>query len=129
MYTNETLAQYIKTLAAKTPVPGGGSAAALCGALGTALLEMACNFTAGKKGHEADEADIHSCLASLKALREEFTALIDEDSKAYSRIHDAFKAKDEKAIESALKAGYEVALNACKLSRNAMLIASSLPEK
>ena len=50
-------------LAAKASTPGGGSAAALAGALGAALCSMAGNFTAGKKKYAAVEADIQRMLA------------------------------------------------------------------
>ncbi|HBG63060.1 MAG TPA: hypothetical protein DDX16_02260 [Candidatus Omnitrophica bacterium] len=45
MYSNQSLKHYLDNLAAKKPAPGGGSAAALVGAIGCALLSMACNGT------------------------------------------------------------------------------------
>ena len=52
MHINEPLKKYIDELAAKQPTPGGGSAAALAGAMGSALLEMVCNFTIGNKKYK-----------------------------------------------------------------------------
>ncbi|MBU4312147.1 MAG: cyclodeaminase/cyclohydrolase family protein [Candidatus Omnitrophica bacterium] len=129
MYTDKSIKKYIDDLAARLPAPGGGSAAGLCGALGTALLEMVCNFTLGKEKYKDVEQDIQKHLTSLKKVRDEFTAIIDEDVKAYSAIGDAFKTKDKKIIDKALKNGYCVCLNICELSKKAIVISLDLSEK
>lgn len=129
MYANETIKKYIDDLAAKLPAPGGGSAAGLCGALGAALLEMVCNFTAGKEKYKDVEQDIQENLDSLKKVRDEFTTIIDEDVKAYSEIGNAFKTKDKKIIDKALKNGYYVCLKICELSKKAVVIGLDLSEK
>ena len=129
MYIDEAIKKYVDDLAARLPAPGGGSAAGLSGALGTALLEMVCNFTVGKEKYKAVEQDMGSHLASLKKIREEFMALIDEDVRAYSTIRDAFKGKDKKVIDKALKDGYYISLKSCGLSKSGMQIAVELPER
>lgn len=129
MYPNESIKKYIDDLAARQPTPGGGSAAGLSGTLGTALLEMVCNFTTGKEKYKDVEHDIQQYLVSLKKIRQEFTLLIDEDVKAYTNICSAFKTKDKKIIDKALKEGYYISLKICKLSKSAMHIALDLPEK
>lgn len=129
MYVDGSMKKYVDDLAARLPAPGGGSAAGLNGALGTALLEMVCNFTVGKEKYKAVEQDMKKHLVSLKKIREEFMILIDEDVKAYSTIRDVFKGKDKKVIDKALKDGYYISLKSCELSKKAVEIAVDLPEK
>lgn len=129
MYINESLRRYIDDLAARQPTPGGGSAASLAGALGIALLEMVCNFTIGNRKYEDIEEVTMSYLTVLKKIREEFVALIDEDVKVYSSICSAFKTKDEKIIDKALKDGYYISLKICKLSKSGIDVALALASK
>ena len=128
MYIDETIKKYIEDLASRQPTPGGGSAAGLCGALGVALLEMVCNFTTGDK-HKDVEVDIRKCLGPLKQIREELSGLIDKDVEAYSAIRSAFKTKDKKNIDNALKNGYDICLKICSLSKSGLQIALGLSEK
>jgi len=129
MYINEPIKKYISDLGAKLAAPGGGSAAGACGALGTALLEMVCNFTAGKEKYKDVEQDTQVRLDSLKKIKEEFQGLIDKDVETYSTICSAFKTKDKKNIDKALKDGYYISLKICKLSKMAIEIAVELPGK
>lgn len=129
MHINEPLKKYIDGLGSRQSTPGGGSASALTGAAGTALLEMVSNFTIGNDKYKDFEEDIKKYLTSLKKTRERFLGLIDDDVKAYSEIRTAFKSKDKKNIDRALKTGYHVCFEICELSKNALEIASVLPEK
>jgi formiminotetrahydrofolate cyclodeaminase len=129
MYINESLKKYLDDLAARLPAPGGGSAAAMGGALGTALLEMVCNFTMGNERYKDVEGDIKRHIISLKKIRDDFSALIDGDVSAYTAIRAAFKIKDEKNIDKALKEGYYICLNICKLSRGGLSIAQDIAFK
>ncbi len=129
MHINEPLKKYIDDLAAKQPTPGGGSAAALAGAMGSALLEMVCNFTIGNKKYKDIEDIAADCLISVRGIREKFLLLVDEDTKIYSSICAAFKTKDEKIIDNALKQGYHISLKMCELAKAGMTIALNLAEK
>ncbi|MFA5389579.1 MAG: cyclodeaminase/cyclohydrolase family protein [Candidatus Omnitrophota bacterium] len=128
MYTQKTVKEYIDSLAARESVPGGGSATALTGALGAALLEMVCNFTLENEKYKDIEGVIAGCLGSIKRIREEYLLLVDEDTKVYSSICAAFRAKDEKMIEGALKRGYDISLKMCSLAKSGMEIARHLSE-
>lgn len=128
MYRKTSLQEYIDELAARKPVPGGGSAAALCGALGTALLEMVCNFTVGKIAYKSVEPDIKAALASLKRLRQKFVVLINEDARVYLKISRAFK-RDKKNIDKSLKDGYYVSEQMCEMCVNAMRVALNLSQE
>lgn len=129
MYIDGAIKKYIEELAAKQPAPGGGSAAALSGALGSALLEMVCNFTAGNKKYKDIEEAVGKHLISLRKIREEFLGLVDEDVKVYSSICAAFNSKEEKLIDSSLRKGYCISLKMCELAKFGMSIASELAEK
>lgn len=129
MYINDSIKKYIDDLASRQPAPGGGSAAALCGAVGTALLEMVCNFTVGNKKYADAEQNIKGYLSSLAYIQQGFESLIDEDVKTYSAIRDAFKSKEKIIIDNALKQGYNICLKICVLSKDGLNIASELPEK
>lgn len=129
MYREKSLKEYLDELAARQPAPGGGSAAALTGALGAALLEMAANFTLGNKKYKAIEGLIADYLASVRKIREGFLALVDEDVKVYSSICAAFKTKDKKIIDNALKEGYYISLKMCGLAISGMKISLGLAGK
>jgi formiminotetrahydrofolate cyclodeaminase len=129
MYINESIKKYIDDLSAREPVPGGGSAAALTGALGASLLEMVCNFTIGNKKYKDIEEAAAGYLILIRKIREELSLLVDEDVKVYSSIREAFKTKDEKIIDNALKQGYYISLKMCELAKSGMAIASHLSKK
>lgn len=129
MYINESVSKYISDLAARQPAPGGGSAASLTGALGIALLEMACSFTIGNKRYKDVEDAVSRHVIALKKIREEFALLIDEDVKVYGAICGAFKTKDEKNIDKALKDGYDISLKMCRLSKSGIDIALDVAAK
>ncbi|MDO8602639.1 MAG: cyclodeaminase/cyclohydrolase family protein [Candidatus Omnitrophota bacterium] len=129
MYINKPLKVYIDDLAAKQPTPGGGSAAGLAGALGAALLEMVCNFTIGNKKYKDIEDAVSGYFLVIKKIREDFLVLVDEDTEVYSSICAAFKTKDEKIIDKALKDGYYVSLKMCETAKSGMKVSSGLAEK
>ena len=77
-------------LASRTPVPGGGGAAALAGALGTALCCMAGRLTSGKKKFADVEDNLQRMIASAEELRLRFLGLIDEDAIAFEPLSRAY---------------------------------------
>jgi glutamate formiminotransferase/formiminotetrahydrofolate cyclodeaminase len=96
---------FIADLASDSPTPGGGSVAALAGALGAALASMVCNLTIGKKKY-ADAADeLRDVLRKTEALRLELARLIDEDAEAFNKVMEAMglpkATEEEKARRSA----------------------------
>lgn len=129
MYINRAIKIYLEDLAARQSTPGGGSAAALCGGIGAALLEMVCNFTSGNKNYKAIEDIINKHRASLQKIRGEFSRLVDEDIKIYNNIRQAFKTKDIKIIDIALKQGYYISSKICEMSVNCAGLALDLSRK
>lgn len=96
---------YVRDLSANLPAPGGGSGAALAGALGNALAAMVGNFTVGKEKFAAVEADVERILSALGEVRERLLELVDEDVRVYSQVSAAYKlpreTDEEKAARSA----------------------------
>ena len=80
--------EYLEALASKAPTPGGGSAAAVYGAIGTALGEMVGNLTSGKKKFAIYEEDVQKILARLGGARMDFIRLEKADEQAFSVMDD-----------------------------------------
>lgn len=90
-----TLRNYCDVLASSEPAPGGGSTAALSGALGAALTMMVVNLSAGKKAYEGLDENIKAQFMresdNIKVIRKELIELVDEDTKAFNRFMEAMK--------------------------------------
>jgi formiminotetrahydrofolate cyclodeaminase len=121
MLKDKTLNEFIGLLASDAPAPGGGSAAALCGALSSALANMVCGLTIGKKKYAEHGEYIKTTAENAVSLSNYFVKLIDEDSNAYSRVSEAMglqketveqKAKRSLIIQEALKNAADVPLKA-----------------
>ncbi len=107
-----SLRNFADELSMDSPAPGGGSAAALCGALSAALSSMVANLTVGKKGYEEVEAEMRATAVKAQALKEDLLRAVDDDTRAFNRVMDAFrlpkttedqKAEKEAAVERATK--------------------------
>ena len=80
--------EYLEALASKAPTPGGGSAAAVYGAIGTALGEMVGNLTSGKKKFAIYEEDVQKILARLGGARMDFIRLEKADEQAFQPLSE-----------------------------------------
>ena len=118
-FTKLNIEQFIAELASKEPVPGGGGASALMGAIGMALGNMVGSLTVGKKKYADVQDEIIVLKGKADALQDEFLALIAKDavvfeplSKAYGMPKDTEEEKAEKArvMAKALKDCCEVPL-------------------
>ncbi len=94
---------YLDILASDAPAPGGGSAAALCGAQGIGLVAMVAGQTAIKKAYEADWPLCHEIADEGKKLFEALTAQVDKDTDAYNIIAAAFKMPKETEEQKAVR--------------------------
>lgn len=110
--TDKSVSQFLDELSSSAPAPGGGSVAALSGALGAALVSMVCNLTTGKKRYADVEQDIQAILAQSEALRLKLTDLLEADVAAYTAVSEAMKmpreteeqkAEREETLQEALK--------------------------
>ena len=104
--------KFLEALASSAPTPGGGGAAALCGALGIALGNMVGSLTLGKKKYADVQEDIAALNSRAEALRADFVALIDADAAAFAPLSRAYGLpKDDPAraeiMEAALKRATE----------------------
>ena len=109
----DTVDDFLEQLASAAPTPGGGSAAAIMGAMGAALVSMVCNVTIGKKGQEQAAAEMLAVLAESETLRARLTAMVDEDIAAFDSLMAAYKlpktaAERNDAIQAALMVAAEV---------------------
>lgn len=106
--TTLALADLLDLFASTDPVPGGGSASALAGALGASLLLMVAGMPKTKSGTPEETADLAAAAARLRPLRDRLIALVDSDSEAYAAVAAAFKLpKDTEADKSARKAAIQ----------------------
>ena len=83
MIEQQAIGQWMELLASKAPVPGGGGASALGGAMGAALGQMVANLTIGKKRYADVEEEVQQGLSALSSLQAELLALADEDAKVF----------------------------------------------
>jgi glutamate formiminotransferase / formiminotetrahydrofolate cyclodeaminase len=86
---------FLDDLAAATPAPGGGSAAAYAGAMGAALVAMVARLTVGRKKYTAVEAQMNEILNQAERLRRDLTAAVEEDAAAFEGVMAAFKLRRE----------------------------------
>jgi formiminotetrahydrofolate cyclodeaminase len=110
-YKDHTLQEYLNVLSKKTPVPGGGSTAALTAACGAALISMVANYSKGKGKSKQVEKRIENILKQSELARERLTTLIDLDAKAYLGVvkaRGASKQAQKKALNAAAKVPKEV---------------------
>jgi glutamate formiminotransferase/formiminotetrahydrofolate cyclodeaminase len=74
-----------------SPAPGGGSVAALCGALSAALSSMVANLTYGKKGYEESGGDMKKIAVRAQELKDELLRAVDLDARAFNKVMEAFR--------------------------------------
>src|SRR5881396_2994522 len=97
MLVDMTLNRFVESLGSNSPTPGGGSVAALSGAMSFALVEMVARLTVGKKGYETVNDEMMAVIAAAVKLRDELLADIDRDSHAFDQVTAAFKLPKEGA--------------------------------
>ncbi len=112
MDTLTNLDTFIDRLASGDPTPGGGSAAAMAGAAGAALVSMVARLTIGRKRYADVDAQMQDVLQGSEMLRAQLTALVQKDADAYNQVSAAYrlpKTSDEElaarsaAIQAALQ--------------------------
>jgi formiminotetrahydrofolate cyclodeaminase len=103
MYIDETLQHYLDDLASAQPTPGGGSAAALSGAMGAALASMVCRLTIVKAAYAGVQQEIEELLKRTEHLRLRFQQLMQEDIEAYGRLSACYKLPRETSEERAIR--------------------------
>ena len=111
MVEQKTIEGFLEVLSSKEPVPGGGGASALAGALGNALGQMVANLTIGKKKYADVEAEIKELLERMQKLQAAFVTLADRDAQVFAPLAQCYslpslteeeKAYKEKVMEERL---------------------------
>jgi len=129
-FCNETLSD--------SPAPGGGSVAALMGALGASLGGMVANLSAGKRGWDDQLQYFSDWAVKAQKLKDELLALVDEDTNAFGKVMNAFglpkgsadekKARDA-AIESATKYAAEIPVKVMETASKSYELLTEMAEK
>src|SRR5437868_6881063 len=138
MLIKMTVQDFVEQLASPSPTPGGGSASALAGSLAAAMVEMACNLTVGREKFREVEEEMQTVLARSKELCQLMLDAVDEDTKSYNAVSEAYKmprntdaekAERAAAIQSALQYASEVPLKVAKAAAETSELAVIAMEK
>ncbi len=138
MIKDKSLQVFLDELASSAPTPGGGSGAAVMGAMGAALVSMVCNLTVGKKGYEEVEDDLKDILKQAEALRDRLTDMIRADVEVFDRLMASYRlpkeTDEEKAarseeIQASLKEATDVPLNCARACAEAIELCRVAAEK
>lgn len=117
MTAHPHLPTFLDDLASGEPTPGGGSAAALAGALGAALAAMVANLTVGRKRYVDVDTQMQAVLHEAEQLRGRLTRLVAEDAQAYEQVRAAYRLPRETAEElTSRNAAIQAAMQAASLT-------------
>lgn len=100
----QSIEEFIKELSSRAPVPGGGGASALAGALGNSLGQMVANLTIGKKRYAQVEEEVLNLLSRMEEIQERFLRLADEDAKVFAPLAASYSLPSGTEEEKAYKA-------------------------
>ncbi|MFI3188471.1 methenyltetrahydrofolate cyclohydrolase [Crenothrix sp. D3] len=135
---NQPIQQFLNELASKSATPGGGSAAAIMGAQGAALISMVCNLTIGKPKFAEVEAEMQTLLAQAEDLRQQLTDFIQADVNVFNRVmaayglpkeSDADKAARSSTIQAVMKDATIVPLECAKACAEVIALSQIAAEK
>ena len=137
MIVDRTIREFLDELASSAPTPGGGSAGALVGAIGAALLAMVGNLTVGKKGHEAVEDSMRRLAADADRLRGELARLADEDVRVFGEVMAAYRMPRgggertvrQAAIQTALRDATKTPLDLARVCAEVIELAGAAAEE
>jgi glutamate formiminotransferase / formiminotetrahydrofolate cyclodeaminase len=124
--------EFIEATASSAPTPGGGSTAALAGALAAALAQMVAGLTTGRPKYSAVSAQAEEILHEAGRLREALTRAIDKDSAAFNAVLAAYRNKELNqelrvaAIEAATIKAADVPMHVAEMSVQAAELASTI---
>ncbi|RKD27539.1 formiminotetrahydrofolate cyclodeaminase [Caminicella sporogenes DSM 14501] len=138
MLEEKSIKEFLEETASSSPVPGGGSIAALSAATALALVEMVANLTIGKKGYEEVQEEMKKIASRAEEGRKEFINDIDRDADAFDKVMAAFKlpkntdeekSSRKQAIQESFKNAALVPLEVAKKALNFMEMISTIVEK
>jgi formiminotetrahydrofolate cyclodeaminase len=129
---------FLEELAAASATPGGGSAAALAGAVGAGLVGMVCGLTIGRKRFADVEDELRAVLEEAETLRIRLTELADADTQAFDQVMAAYRlptetqeeqAARQAAIQGALQGATQVPLETAGACATVVVLAAQVIEK
>lgn len=138
MIKDKTIHHFLDDLASKSATPGGGSAAAIMGAMGAALVSMVCNLTIGKKNYEFVEPEMKEILAKSESLRAQLMDMVRSDVEVFNKVMAAYglpKETDEQKsarsqqIQSALQEATDVPIECAKACAEVIRLSRIVAEK
>ncbi len=138
MIKDQTIETFLQQLASASATPGGGSAAAIMGSMGAALVSMVANLTIGKDKYKAVEADMQALLEEAEALRICLLDAVRADVEAFDQVMAAYrlpknteeeKTLRSKEIQEALKTATDVPLECVRLSAAVIDLSRTAMEK
>ena len=138
MIGQDTVQGFLEVLSSKAPVPGGGGASAIGGAMGNALGQMVANLTIGKKRYADVEEEIRGLLEKMEGMQQAFLQLADEDARVFAPLAAAYslpagteeeKAHKEQVMEENLLAASLVPLEIMEKAAQMLDILEVLGEK
>lgn len=138
MTGEQRIYDYLEVLASKAPVPGGGGASALGGALAAALGQMVANLTVGKKRYADVEEEMQGFLCALNICQMEMTALADKDAEVFAPLAAAYglpseteeqKAEKDRVMEENLLAASLVPIQIMEKAVGIMAILAEMEQK
>ena len=115
MLVKLSVEEFSRVLGSNSPAPGGGSVAALSGALGANLVSMVCSLSIGKKDYESFGNELAEALKLSQTLSEALLKRIDLDTEAFNSVMAAFKMtkqteEEKKSRSAAIQAGFKEAV-------------------
>lgn len=134
-FADLTVAQFLASLASPEPTPGGGTASAIAGAMGTSLLVMVTGLAKSNTSTDDEKAALATARAALQPLIGALAALADADAAAFDRVMagyrlpkatDAEKAVRSAAIQAALQEATTVPLQTLRVCAGAMAHAEAV---
>jgi formiminotetrahydrofolate cyclodeaminase len=133
----KTIQEFLEEISSISPAPGGGSVAALGGALSASLLSMVSKLSIGKKKYPQLENEMIECLAESEDLRKSMTSSVDEDTAAFNELMAAYKVNktclkydnhraggDREALRRTINVPLKVAKGCATLLKLANMVAS-----
>lgn len=136
--TEKSIDDFVMDLASKSPVPGGGGASAVAGAIGAALGGMVASLTIGKEKYKDVEVELTTLKTRAYTIQKELLKLAEDDAQVFSKLSGVYKmpneTEDEKEsksrlMESALKDAADVPLKIMKETCEAITLMKDFAQK
>jgi len=138
MLVDKSVREFIDELASSSPTPGGGSTAAIAGAVGAALASMVARLTIGRKKYAGVQNEMEASLTKSEQLRIDILKIVDEDAEAFRKVMSSYAmpkvTNDEQvqraaAIEREMKNATLIPLHLMELCEQAMELVGTVGEK